>query len=159
MRCKGFVRTALCFVLVVGCARIAAAAVRLPSVIGDNMVLQRGQPAPIWGWADKGEQVTVAIAGQTIASKAGDDGRWKAVLAKLERRTAVGNDRQRFLRQRHQAEKHPRRRGVGLLRPVEHGNGRRRMQGRASGKSPPPISRRSACSRQHAQEPLNPLTT
>ena len=58
MRRKGFVRTALCFVLVVGCARIAAAAVRLPSVIGDNMVLQRGQPAPIWGWADKGEQVT-----------------------------------------------------------------------------------------------------
>ena len=36
------------------------AAVKLPGVIGDNMVLQRGQPVPIWGWADTGDEVTVA---------------------------------------------------------------------------------------------------
>ena len=26
------------------------AEVRFPSVIGDNMVLQRGEPVPVWGW-------------------------------------------------------------------------------------------------------------
>ena len=41
------------------------AAVKLPAIIGDNMVLQQGRPVPIWGWADKGEEVTVAVANQT----------------------------------------------------------------------------------------------
>jgi sialate O-acetylesterase len=63
---------------------VAAAAVKLPSVIGDNMVLQRGQAVPIWGWAEKGEEVTVGIAGQTVSAKADDQGRWKVCLAKLE---------------------------------------------------------------------------
>ena len=26
------------------------AEIRFPSVIGDNMVLQRGEPVPVWGW-------------------------------------------------------------------------------------------------------------
>jgi sialate O-acetylesterase len=78
------VRGAVCFTLTIGLAAVATAAVKLPAVIGDNMVLQRGQPLPIWGWADKGEEVTVSIAGQTQTAKAGDDGRWKVVLAKLD---------------------------------------------------------------------------
>ena len=63
---------------------LASAAVKLPAVIGDNMVLQRGQPVPIWGWADKGEEVAVTIAGQKHVAKAGDDGRWKVTLDKLD---------------------------------------------------------------------------
>jgi sialate O-acetylesterase len=59
-------------------------AVKLPAVIGDNMVLQRDMPVPVWGWADKGEDVTVTIAGQTQTAKAGDDGRWKVVFDKME---------------------------------------------------------------------------
>ena len=39
---------------------------------------------PIWGWADKGEEVTVSFAGQTVSGKADDDGRWEVKLAKLE---------------------------------------------------------------------------
>ena len=38
------------------------AAIKLPAIIGDNMVLQRDRPVPIWGWADKGEEVTVTVA-------------------------------------------------------------------------------------------------
>jgi sialate O-acetylesterase len=64
-------------------AAAAPAAVRLPAIFGDNMVLQRGQPLPVWGWAEKGEEITVAMAGQSLAAKAGDDGRWKVTLAKL----------------------------------------------------------------------------
>lgn len=87
MRCRNFVRISMCCLMIIGCAAVATAAVKLPAVIGDNMVLQRGQPVPIWGWADQGEEVTVAVAGQTLATKAGDDGRWKVMLAKLD----IGN--------------------------------------------------------------------
>jgi sialate O-acetylesterase len=82
--CRNFVRGSLCFMLTMGLVAVATAAVKLPAVIGNNMVLQRGQPLPIWGWADKGEEVTVSIAGQTQTAHAGDDDRWKVVLAKLD---------------------------------------------------------------------------
>ena len=56
----------------------APAAVKLPAVFGDNMVLQRGMEAPIFGWADGGE--TVAVQGSWMAAPlettAGPDGRW-----------------------------------------------------------------------------------
>ncbi len=39
---------------------------------------------PLWGWADKGTEVTVSIAGQSAATKTNDQGRWKVTLAKLE---------------------------------------------------------------------------
>ncbi len=84
MRCRDYLRILLCCVPVVGWVALAEAAVKLPAVIGDNMVLQRGQPVPIWGWADKGEDVIVAIAGQSLATKADDQGRWKVVLDKLD---------------------------------------------------------------------------
>lgn len=61
-----------------------AAVVKLPAVFSENMVLQRGLPVPIWGWAENDEKVTVDIAGQTLATKAGIDGRWKVVFAKLD---------------------------------------------------------------------------
>jgi sialate O-acetylesterase len=59
------------------------AQVRLPAAVGDNMVLQRDQPLPIWGWADPGETVTVTIAGQSATAAAGADGRWQVTLPKL----------------------------------------------------------------------------
>ena len=83
MRCRTLVRVLTCCAIVVLASAAARAAVKLPAVIGDNMVLQRGRPVPIWGWADKGEEVTVTIAGQKHATKAGDDGRWKVTLDKL----------------------------------------------------------------------------
>ncbi len=83
MRCKTLVRALICCVLVVLVVTAAQAAVKLPALIGDDMVLQRGRPVPIWGWADKGEEVTVTIAGQKHVAKAGDDGRWKVTLDKL----------------------------------------------------------------------------
>ena len=60
------------------------AAVRLPHIFGDNMVLQRQKPARVWGWADKGEKVTVTFGGQTKAAVAGDDGRWQLELDAME---------------------------------------------------------------------------
>jgi sialate O-acetylesterase len=59
-------------------------AVKLPRIIGDNMVLQRDQALPIWGPAEKGEEITVKIADQTVTTKAGADGKWKVSLKKLK---------------------------------------------------------------------------
>ncbi len=53
----------------------AWADVRLPAVISDHMVLQQDAAAPIWGWADNGEEVTITIAGQSKSTKAGADGK------------------------------------------------------------------------------------
>lgn len=61
----------------------AQADVRLPAVISDHMVLQQDMSAPIWGWAENGEEVTVSIAGQSKSAKAGADGKWMVKLDKL----------------------------------------------------------------------------
>jgi sialate O-acetylesterase len=72
------------FFVVFGLASSASAAVTLPRVLGSDMVLQRGLPVPVWGWAEAGEKVTVSFAGQSKTVKAGDDGKWMVKLAPLE---------------------------------------------------------------------------
>ena len=37
------------------CATECFADVKLPAVISDNMVIQRGMKVPIWGWAEQGQ--------------------------------------------------------------------------------------------------------
>lgn len=75
-----------CFrILAIGALALTARAeLRLPHILGDHMVLQAGQPVPIWGWADPGEAVTVRFAGQTKQATAGSDGRWQVRLDPLE---------------------------------------------------------------------------
>jgi len=58
--------------------------VELPGVFGDNMVLQRGIKAPVWGTADPGEKITVSIKERHVRTKAGKDGRWKIRLKKMK---------------------------------------------------------------------------
>ena len=65
-------------------AHLVRADVRLPAVIGSNMVLQRDQPVPIWGWAAANEKVSVSFAGQTHTTTADKDGRWRVTLAPLQ---------------------------------------------------------------------------
>jgi len=61
----------------------ASAEVRLAHIFQDNMVLQRGKPAPVWGWAEPGAVVEVAFAGQTKRATARADGYWRATLEPL----------------------------------------------------------------------------
>ena len=65
--------------------RLTDAAVTLPHIFADRMVLQRDRPIPIWGQASAGEEVTVSFAGQTRSGKAADDGRWQVVLPGLRK--------------------------------------------------------------------------
>jgi hypothetical protein len=62
----------------------ARADVRLPKIISDHMVVQRGAAVPVWGWADAGEEVTVSLAGQTQTARADAGGKWRVKLDKLE---------------------------------------------------------------------------
>jgi sialate O-acetylesterase len=59
------------------------AAVKLPAIISDHMVLQQGMPVRIWGSADAGESVKVGFQGQSVTVKAAENGRWSAWLKPL----------------------------------------------------------------------------
>jgi hypothetical protein len=63
----------------------ASADVKLPAVIGDNMVLQQGRQVAIWGTAEAGEQVTVTLGEQKVAATADSTGNWKVELAPLKK--------------------------------------------------------------------------
>jgi sialate O-acetylesterase len=52
------------------------AALRLPRLFADGMVLQRDVPIPVWGWAPPRAAVTVAFHGQTRRVTADSTGRW-----------------------------------------------------------------------------------
>lgn len=65
------------------CACAATADVSVSKVFGSNMVLQRGRPVPVWGKAAPGEDVRVAFAGQTFATKADGMGDWQVALKPL----------------------------------------------------------------------------
>jgi len=52
-------------------APAADAAVRPARVFGDHMVLQQELPVAVWGRADRGEAVTVELAGKSAGTKAG----------------------------------------------------------------------------------------
>ena len=58
----------------------AQAELKLPTIIGDNMVLQQKQTNPIWGWDTPGTEVTVKFAGQSKSAKADDKGKWTVKL-------------------------------------------------------------------------------
>jgi sialate O-acetylesterase len=63
-------------VLAVRCA----AAVSLPTVFGDHMVLQRGEPIPVWGWAEPGETVQVSLDQATVEATTDAAGAWRVAL-------------------------------------------------------------------------------
>lgn len=72
-------------VLLAGDRSAARADVKLPAIFGDHMVLQRDQKNRVWGWADPGEEVTVAVTphDQSKTATAGADGKWQVALDPL----------------------------------------------------------------------------
>ncbi|MBQ6534572.1 MAG: hypothetical protein IJI37_05320 [Opitutales bacterium] len=61
----------------------AWAEIKMPSVFGDNMLLQREMPVKVWGLAEPNAQVRVEFAGQKKSTKAGADGAWSLKLDKM----------------------------------------------------------------------------
>jgi sialate O-acetylesterase len=61
----------------------AQAELRLAGIFGEHMVLQRGQPLRVWGWAEPGEPLTLQLAGQRVQGRADAQGRWQLRLPPL----------------------------------------------------------------------------
>ena len=61
----------------------ASAAIKLPALFCDNMVLQQQSDVNIWGTADAGKTVTITASWDKKAkfsAKAGNDGKWKIAV-------------------------------------------------------------------------------
>lgn len=78
-------RLALPGLLLLATLPVARADVRPHPLFSDHAVLQQGTDLPVWGWADAGEAVTVAIGGRT-ASTVARDGTWMVRLRPLDER-------------------------------------------------------------------------
>lgn len=70
--------------MLTGLALSLHAEVKMPHIFGDNMVLQRNQKIKVWGWADKGESVTVKFNGQIKKVKADKNGKWLLELNPMQ---------------------------------------------------------------------------
>lgn len=75
----------------------AQAAITLPAVFSDHMVLQSGKPVPVWGTADANAEVTVVIGSQKKTVKADASGQWSlkldALIASAEPQTLTIGDK------------------------------------------------------------------
>ncbi len=74
----------LCFDTTVVSAEAPADAPLLHAMFQDHAVLQRGRPIRIWGRAQPGEEVRIALAGNRARARANGQGRWEARLPSLK---------------------------------------------------------------------------
>jgi sialate O-acetylesterase len=79
---KLFSGIALCLLCLL--PTVARAEVRVPALIGDNMVVQQGRKVRFWGWGQPGERVTVTLAGKTARAVTDAQGRWQTFIGPLK---------------------------------------------------------------------------
>jgi len=84
MHRSGWARIFVLAVVLLASSTTARAKVKLPAIFGNHMVLQRDATVPVWGWAEPGEKVTVAIAGQKVSATADESGKWQVRLQPIE---------------------------------------------------------------------------
>jgi sialate O-acetylesterase len=70
--------------IIVSVSSAVYADVRLPAIIGDNMVLQQDTKVRIWGNANPGEQVVVTLQDKSSRTVADKQGRWEIWLPPLK---------------------------------------------------------------------------
>lgn len=89
-------RVLLCTFIIISGISNSDAAVSVPSLFGNHMVLQRDQKNPLWGKALPGEKITVRAyitpgkgqgKDQTHSAVTGADGKWMVHLDPMEGRT------------------------------------------------------------------------
>jgi len=66
------------------CILQLSAKVTLPQMFQDGMVLQRGKPIPVWGWAEAGQQVSIKFNKKTYRQTADSEGRWRVDLPAMK---------------------------------------------------------------------------
>jgi len=70
--------------LVFGLPQSAFANIKLPSLVGDNMVVQHHAKVRIWGWADPGENVSVTMAKKSARTQADSKGKWEVQIGPFQ---------------------------------------------------------------------------
>ena len=75
-------------IAIIVCVLVVGAPVRadvtVPTIFGDNMVLQRDVELPVWGQAKAGEKVTVSIGAASASATADKDGAWAVKLPAMK---------------------------------------------------------------------------
>jgi sialate O-acetylesterase len=74
----------LAAISIAACVTSLSAAVELPAVLSNHMVLQRDIPVPIWGSAAPGERVVVTFRAQRQETTADSQGKWLVRLGPLQ---------------------------------------------------------------------------
>lgn len=59
------------------------AAIELPHLITEGMVVQRGEPIPVWGWAKANSEITLTFAGQKQIARTNNKGVWETSFTAL----------------------------------------------------------------------------
>lgn len=77
-------RTAFVFFFLMFSSFSVLAQLRVPRIFGDQMVLQRDKPIPVWGWGTPGEQVKVSLELDQVEAIVDSSGRWKLNLPARE---------------------------------------------------------------------------
>lgn len=80
----------------------AMAQLSLPNVFDDDMVLQQGKRVCVWGEARPAAKVSVAFAGQRVATVADEEGKWRLYLGEMTasaepRKMVVSSGRERLV--------------------------------------------------------------
>lgn len=69
-------RTSIIALAMLAQPALVSAAVTLPPVFADNMILQREMMTPIWGTAEPGEKIIITLGEHTKSTTADDQGKW-----------------------------------------------------------------------------------
>ena len=73
-----FNKSVLFLLIWIGCSTVSVSAMlKLPHIFRDGMVLQRNEVITIWGWADKGQDITVKFRNVQKVVKTDEAGKWK----------------------------------------------------------------------------------
>ena len=78
------VLNALILILLLAVADSANAAIKLPRLVSNGMVLQRDVPVKIWGWANRSEKIKIEFQGETYLTKADKSGNWMVELPPMK---------------------------------------------------------------------------
>ncbi|MDP6545781.1 MAG: sialate O-acetylesterase [Phycisphaerae bacterium] len=81
-------RTVNIAIAITVCVLVVAAPARsdvtVPTVFGDNMVLQRDVELPVWGQGAPGQKVTVSIGNASVSAEVDDKGSWAVKLPAMK---------------------------------------------------------------------------
>jgi sialate O-acetylesterase len=77
-----YLKKILLLLLILGAALPGKAQVKLPALVGDNMVLQQNSKVNLWGWASPNEKINIKLGWQDsiVEISAKPDGTWKTTI-------------------------------------------------------------------------------